>query len=155
MGGNFRKPSDRIHYTEDMDGHSSGGFREVGHTADWQLEVWAPELPELFKLAAQGMYSLAHVEIAENPRISRDFRLAAEDLETLLVSFLGELLYIGEDERLAFDQIDLSIDGPQLSAHLSGGEIKRQDKEIKAVTYHNLHITYQDSLYQVQIVFDV
>jgi SHS2 domain-containing protein len=131
------------------------GFRELSHTADWQLEVWAPTLAELFTLAALGMYSLANIEISAEPKFNRDLELSTEDLETLLVSFLSELLYFVEDEGLAFDQINLSLDGFQMQAHLSGGKIKRQDKEIKAVTYHNLEISFQDQLYQVQIVFDV
>ncbi|MFN2196517.1 MAG: archease [Anaerolineales bacterium] len=131
------------------------GFREIAHTADWQLEVWAPELPELFKLAAQGMYKLANVEVAQTARINRKLALTADDLETLLVNFLSELLFLGESEGLAFDQISLSLKGLQLYAQLSGAEILRQDKEIKAVTFHNLEILYLDELFRVQIVFDV
>jgi SHS2 domain-containing protein len=81
--------------------------------------------------------------------------LTADDLETLLVNFLSELLFLGESEGLAFDQISLSLKGLQLYAQLSGAEILRQDKEIKAVTFHNLEILYLDELFRVQIVFDV
>ncbi|MFC2053874.1 archease, partial [Chloroflexota bacterium] len=30
------------------------GFREIEHTADWELEVWAPDILELLKQAAIG-----------------------------------------------------------------------------------------------------
>lgn len=138
-----------------MEMTSQRGFRELSHTADWQLEVWAPDLAELFTLAAQGMYSLANIETVSEPEVNRELELKTEDLETLLVSFLSELLYFVEDERLAFDRINLFLNGIHLRAELSGGEIRRQDKEIKAVTYHNLEIKKKDQIYQVQIVFDV
>ena len=40
------------------------GFREHAHTADWELEVWAPDLPTLLEQAARGMYAISGVQLA-------------------------------------------------------------------------------------------
>ena len=131
------------------------GFEEIAHTADWALKVWAPDLPQLFAQAAQGMVSLLAVEIDPARRVEHRLALECEDAEGLLVAFLAELLYLMESERLAFDTFDLAVEGLHLSARLSGAALLSQGKEIKAVTYHNLKIQSTPAGYTVTIVFDV
>ena len=131
------------------------GFQEIEHTADWELEVWAPDLPALLEQAAMGMYSLAGVRLRAGRRVDRSFSLPMEDAESLLVRFLGELLYLAEQEALAFDRFDLRLEAGWLQAWLSGAEIEAVPKEIKAVTYHNLAIQRTKKGLRVHIVFDV
>lgn len=131
------------------------GYQEIAHTADWSLAVWAPDLAGLFNQAAVGMYALMQMEIDPQDEIIRDFTIESIDKETLLVDFLGELLYLGEMEGLAFHGFDLSLDVPHLQARVQGGRILSQSKEIKAVTFHNLVIRQTDGLYRTTIVFDV
>ena len=134
------------------------GFRENAHTADWELEVWAPDFPALLEQAARGMYLLSGVHLAEGPRLTQTLSLSAQDSESLLVQFLSSLLWFEENQHLGFDNFDIKILGDEpyrLSANLEGSTIISMDKEIKAVTYHNLAIqTTQDGL-RVVIVFDV
>ena len=131
------------------------GFREISHTADWQLEVWAPDLTGIFEQAAAGMYALAGIRLQPGPRTHRSLRIERSDPERLLVAFLRELLYLGEQERLAFDQLRLHLIENVLEVDLSGAPIANQDKEIKAVTYHNLVIRSDEQGLSVNIVFDV
>lgn len=131
------------------------GFREISHTADWQLEAWASDLAGLFEQAAMGMYALAGIQLQPGLRVQRSLRIERSDPERLLVAFLRELLYFGERERLAFDQLQLHLIENVLEADLSGGMIANQDKEIKAVTYHNLVIRSDEQGLSVNIVFDV
>ena len=131
------------------------GFQEIEHTADWALQVWAPDLPILFTLAAEGMNSLAEVKLAEGEREYHRIEIEEADIETLLVSFLSELLYYSEDEGIGFDHFKISINGDRLEAAVEGGAILSIKKEIKAVTYHNLEVRQTDLGYQVVIVFDV
>jgi len=140
----------------------ASGFREVAHTADWEIEVWAKELPDLLIQAARGMYVLSGVRLAgRGRRASRGLSIPAVNPEQLLVRFLSELLHYAEQERLGFDQLDIEI-GPgvhegslEASARLAGRRIKVQDKEIKAVTYHNLSIRQTPEGLIVNVVFDV
>lgn len=131
------------------------GFLEHEHTADWELEVWAPDFPGLLEQAARGMYAISGTHLEAEPRLSRYLELTAFDQESLLVRFLSELLILGEQERLGFDRFELELEDHRLSAVLEGAPICSQDKEIKAVTYHNLSIVENESGLQVRIVFDV
>ncbi|HEX7542333.1 MAG TPA: archease [Anaerolineales bacterium] len=135
-------------------------FEELSHTADWSLRVWAADLAHLFVETARGMNALAGIKLAEKPRVRHTFSASAPDTESLLVSFLSELVYHTEQDNLAFDDFDLSIDledgqPGRLSAILRGAPILSLDKAIKAVTYHNLQIQQTARGYEIEIVFDV
>ena len=131
------------------------GFTEIQHTADWALKVWAPGLPLLFAQAAKGMYWLMDATLADGPRLLRTVEVEGADAESLLVSFLSELLYINEAEGLGFDQFEVAFEETHLRAVLHGAPVAMQKKEIKAVTYHNLVIRRDGETYTVTIVFDV
>jgi SHS2 domain-containing protein len=133
----------------------TAGFHELQHTADWEIEAWAPDLPKLFEQAAIGMYAMSGTNLYPEPRITRKLELDAEDAESLLVKFLTELLFMGEQYGLAFDVFELQIDGSSLHARLHGAPMTEQTKEIKAVTYHKLAIQPDPRGLVVRIVFDV
>jgi len=131
------------------------GFREIEHTADWELEVWAPDMADLLEQAAHGMYALAGIHLRPGKREEKYIKLIGVDRENLLVKFLSELLFLAEQENLAFDGFDLRLEGNNLDARLKGGAVAGQHKEIKAVTYHNLVIRHVDHGLVVNLVFDV
>lgn len=135
--------------------HTPSGFEELEHTADWALRVWAPDLPGLFAAAAQGMYALMETTLTPGERVERAFSLEGPDVESLLVAFLSELLYDGETEGVGYDEFKVSLAEEALTARLRGAEIVSQNKEIKAVTFHNLEVKFQEGVYSVVIVFDV
>ena len=135
-------------------------FEELSHTADWCLRVWAEDLTNLFVEAARGMNDLAGISLADKPQIEKTYSTSAADTESLLVSFLSELVYYAEQDNLAFDQFDLRIEfiddqACHLSASLRGAPILSLDKSIKAVTFHNLQIHQTARGYETEIVFDV
>jgi SHS2 domain-containing protein len=133
----------------------SAGYREVEHTADRELEVWGPDMAALLTQAARGMYDVMEVEIADGPRERRRIELGSGDRESLLVEFLGELLYFLESERLAFDDLDLTVGDDGLEAWLEGASVRDQSREIKAVTYHRLEVRETGRGLETRIVFDV
>lgn len=135
-------------------------FEELSHTADWCMRVWAADLSQLMAEAARGMNTLAGIKLAGKPRVQRNLSLSAADAESLLVSFLSELVYIAEKEAQAFDDYELSIGSSadqtmHLSAVLQGAPILSIDKAIKAVTYHNLKIQQTRKGLETRIVLDV
>ena len=130
-------------------------YQEIPHTADWSLRVWAEDLPFLFAEAAHGMANLAGVRLSEGPRTQRRLDVQASDPESLLVSFLSEILYIGEQEHLGFDEFEIHLADDRLQADLTGAPILSIDKIIKAVTYHALQIRQTPAGVETEIVFDV
>jgi SHS2 domain-containing protein len=131
-------------------------YREVDHTADWALHVWAPTLEALFVEAARGMYALAGAQAKPGAVVRRRVELAAEDHEALLVAWLQELLYFTESEELAFTDYHVArLDATHLRAEVEGGPGERLEKAIKAVTYHNLSLRRTADGYETTLVFDV
>ena len=117
--------------------------------------MWAPDLEGLLEHAARGMYALAGMCLERSKPAQRELELTAEDSESLLVVFLGELLHFIEQDNLAFDEFQIELEGLALRAHLRGSQVQKFDKEIKAVTYHNLQVRQTGHGLQVNIVFDV
>lgn len=134
---------------------TEAGYQEQPHTADWALTVWAPELSELLQQAARGMYALMHARLQAEPRETYRFEIAAPDRETLLVTFLAELLYFTQRDNVGFDHFDLDQNGERLRAEVAGAPIEKIAKEIKAVTYHNLTVRETERGLEATIVFDV
>ena len=133
----------------------NAGFVEISHTADWALRVWAPDLSTLFYQAAVGMYSLMGVVSGSSAGDLQIISLEAGDDECLLVNFLSELLYFLEEEWIGFSTLAVKVENNKLTATGTFGKIQSLQKEIKAVTFHNLAIQKKEGLYEVTIVFDV
>lgn len=125
------------------------------HTADCELELWAPDMAGLLEEAARGMYELMGVELVGGPRQRRRLQLDCGDLEQLMVEFLDELLYLGESEELGVDRFKLSVKDNRLQASVEGVPILSRAKEIKAVTYHRLEIVETERGLETSVIFDV
>ncbi len=137
-----------------MENHESG-YTELDHTADWAVHVWAPDLPKLFEQAARAMYALTGAELRVRPRRFVPIQLDAPDAESLLVAFLSELLYLGEEQGLGFVRYELQVSATHLEGRLRSAPLNAQSKEIKAVTYHDLEIRSTARGVEVTIIFDV
>ena len=134
------------------------GFEEVSHTADLEIRVQAEDLESLFKAAANGMFYLCGVEDFEKgiSSVTQSISLDAMDYEGLLILFLEELLYRLTEDYMVYEIGKISIDSEySLKAKLKGTQIKSYQRDIKAVTYHNLNIQRTDEGYEVNIVFDI
>jgi len=131
------------------------GYKEIQHTADWALQVWAPDLTELMHQAALGMIALMGARLNPEGRLERTLMVNAGDKEGLLVAFLNSILYEMELDSIGFDRFDLKLDGLKLHARLAGAPLLELQKSIKAVTFHNLEIRPVDAGLETTIVFDV
>jgi SHS2 domain-containing protein len=134
------------------------GFEEVSHTADLEIRVQAKDLESLFRQAASGMFYLCGVEEVEKgiSSVKQSISLEAMDYEGLLILFLEELLYRLTEDYMYYEIGKINIDSEfSLKAKLKGTQIKSYQRDIKAVTYHNLNIQRTDEGYAVNIVFDI
>ncbi len=131
-------------------------YREIEHTADWSLKVWAPTREALFEDAAQGVYALTGARATPGAPERHTIECQAEDYEALLVAWLQEWLYRTEMRGQVFEAFHIDRLTP---TQLSGGAVGRPaghlDKLIKAVTYHNLKIDATAEGFEATIVLDV
>lgn len=134
-------------------------FEEVEHTADIAIRVWGRELADLFANAAYGMACQLADQLAGVGDIALMMEqlvdLEAYDAETLLVTWLGELLYLGERDGTVFFNFDmLEVTPTRLRAVARGGVIQER-AHIKAVTFSELKIVHTGKGYETTVVFDV
>ena len=133
------------------------GFEEVEHTADKALRVFGADLTELFLSAAEGLTHLMAADVADiSTKIEKSIELEAIDAESLLVEWLSELAYWAESEMLVFKNFRIQkATATYLKAKVWGGKTSMLEKQIKAVTYHNLKIKKTAEGLEATIVFDV
>jgi len=131
-------------------------FEEIEHTADIAIRVRGRDLAELFANAAYGMACQLADPGAVDQTVEHVIELDAYDAETLLVSWLGELLYLGEREECVFTDFELpQVTPTRLRAIVRGGPVEKHGAHIKAVTFSELEIVRTDAGYETTVVFDV
>ena len=131
-------------------------FEEIEHTADLALRVRGQNLSELFRNAALGMLSLLYVEPLPGGSEYRSFVLLGEDSETLLVSWLEELLFPLEVEDAVVVDFQVEVlDKVLLKATIELMKIASIKQEIKAITFNELDIRSTEFGFETIVVFDV
>ncbi|HEY68248.1 MAG TPA: archease [Thermoflexia bacterium] len=132
------------------------GFEEIEHTADIAIRVWGRDLAELFANAAYGM-ACQMADPDEVPRtVEQAIELEACDAETLLVTWLNELLYLNERDGDVFVEFEMGQVTPtHVQAVVRGGPPPYQGLQIKAATFSDLKIAPTDEGYETTVVFDV
>lgn len=137
--------------------HPRIAFEEIEHTADRALRIYGRNLEELLLNAAFGLNSLMGAD--EDPGATpqtKSIVLDAEDAEGLLVEWLSELAFWAESEMLVFGKFDLqTVSATHIRAAVAGRQVKKLERHIKAVTYHNLEIVKTETGLEATVVFDV
>jgi len=135
-------------------------YEIIEHTADIGVKAYGIDLSEAFAHAAQGMFDIITDKSEIENKGTYGIELSAENLEELLVDWLGELLFLQGAENLVFGEFNVTVDEKNfcLSAIVSGEELTKEKHnigtEIKAVTYHMLEIHRQDPCF-VKVLFDI
>jgi SHS2 domain-containing protein len=136
-----------------------GSFEFIDHTADAGIKVEAPTLEDLFEIAGLAFTETVTSVDSVSCRVERRFKLQEDDLETLLVSWLQELLYLLDTEDLVFGRFQVKIHDLSLEATAWGEpfdpSIHTIKTEIKAVTYHQLKVAKSDQGWQAEVIFDI
>jgi SHS2 domain-containing protein len=131
-------------------------FEEIDHTADWSFLVSAPSRGGLFAEAAEALYALGGVQTGPAAEESKTIRLEADDLDGLFVSWLNELLFLLDHDRLAIKDIHVErLTGTALEARGRTVKVVAVGKYIKAATYSGLRISEKNGLWQATVVVDV
>ena len=132
-------------------------YEEIEHTADVGIRAYGSTLNELFANTAEGMFSLIADLDSVKPVGEIEVRLAAEDISTLMLRWLSELLYIHETQRLLLAAFDVQLDGTSLRGRARGEAIDKKRHElkllIKAVTRHQLTVDPRKGI--AEVIFDI
>lgn len=135
-------------------------FTTFEHTADLGLRVQANTIELLFEEAALGLMSI----ICRNPESigrgeARQIRIAGTDWDELLHDWLDELLYLFAAEHWLAARCRVAFDAEGLTAEVQGEPVDRQrhqlGQEVKAITYHGLHVTRQGGQWLAEVIVDL
>ncbi len=132
-------------------------FEILEHTADLKIRAFGKTKKELFLNMLLGMTESQKPEIKESQKIKREIKIKSLDIETLLVDFLSEVLYLTQVNREIYNDIKFTkFTETELEGELIGQKIERFGEDIKGVTYHGLNI-YQrkDRIWEATVLFDV
>ncbi len=132
-------------------------YEELDHTADVGIRAYGATLDELFASAAAGMFSL--ITDLEKVRAVGEVEVKVEgdDLGSLMVNWLSELLFLHETQRLLLCAFDVTLDGLKLRAQAKGERIDKRrhtlNLVVKAVTYHRLKVDPKKGI--AEVIFDI
>jgi SHS2 domain-containing protein len=134
-------------------------FDIIDHTADVGIVAYGAELKEAFANAAYAMFTLIADLEGVREEICRQIEVQAEDRESLLASWLNELLYLFDAERIIFKRFEVMELGENSLKAEGYGELIDATRHslkagVKAATYHLLRVAKDDG-YSVRVIFDV
>ncbi len=133
-------------------------FKILSHTADLKIRVFGKDKKEVFKNALIGMFKGARYERESKSQESEvKVEIKSQDLASLLVDFLSEVLYLSEVKHEVYYDIRFKkFFNKGLEGILLGKKLKRIGTQVKGVTYHDLDIHQrEDGTWQATILFDV
>ena len=135
-------------------------FDIVEHTADTGIVAYGADMREAFANAAYGMFSLMADLEQVREETSRYIEAEAGDRESLVVSWLNELLYMFDVEGIIFKRFDiLELTNTRLKADAYGEKVNasRHDLRsgVKAATYHMLKVSEDRGRWRIRVIFDV
>jgi SHS2 domain-containing protein len=129
-------------------------FEEIPHRADAEIIAYGISLRELFINALRGMYFVMGIEGIGKQGTEEIISLQDSSIESLMVSFLTEMLFFIEKGYKA-EINELSVKGFSLYSRISKFQFLSISKEIKAVTFNEMKIIKKNNSYQTRIVFDI
>lgn len=135
-------------------------FDIIEHTADVGIEAYGVELEEAFANAAYAMFTLIVDLDGVKEEVRRRIAVQAEDQESLLASWLNELLYLFDTEGIIFKRFEVTELGEKSLKAVGYGELIDTARHslktgIKAATYYMLRVAREDDKYSVRVIFDL
>jgi SHS2 domain-containing protein len=132
---------------------------EYEASGDLGFRAEGPDLPSVVAAVAQSLISaLVPLEIIHE-RETRSLEISGEDEEEQVINFLNEVLFLVFGHRWLPRKVESLIWGETLKAELIGEPLDPQrhhiEREIKAVTYHNLLIIRTRNSVTIDILCDL
>ena len=135
-------------------------FEILEHPADIGFRAWGRTREELFENAALALFSVMWKLEAIPEKESRAVEATGGDFEALLYAWLAELLALSETERLVFRRAKVTFPSAErVRATVYGEPFDRNrhhsGTQVKAVTYHQLHIAQTREGWTAQVFLDL
>ena len=131
-------------------------YKVIDHPSDIGIEAFGSDKKELFENSAFGMMDMMF-DLSGVPMESiHVVKVSSDDTQSLLISWLSELLYISDSKHFALKDFKISkMSDTELEAKVYGGKIGKIKRFIKAATYSQLEIIKEKDNWKARIIFDV
>jgi len=136
-------------------------YRLFDHTADLGMEIYGDDPRALFTHAARALFEVlvSSVGQADACETGEDIEVTGEDWPDLMVNWLRELLYLWAGRQLLLVKLHIdTIEETRICAHLETCRFDPQrhliEKEIKAVTYHQVETGPHGGRWRARVIFD-
>ena len=130
------------------------------HTGDLGVIIYGKNPESLFEHAAGAFF-----HVVTDPETIREIRseriaLEADGYEDLLVSWLGEFLYLFDAKGLLFARYDVELaNEKEIRATVRGEPYDPErhpiETTIKAVTYHRIEVKNRKKVWWARVIFDL
>jgi SHS2 domain-containing protein len=139
-------------------------IRMFDHTADVGFELETPTLESLFEEALLALLMTVFERPPESGEHEDSVRLSAPDLETLLVRWINELVFLiqGDGFVPVHSNVRIEESGGEdfsLEASLTGAPLDLErhgwQGEIKSATFHGLGVKQSGEYWQARVILDV
>lgn len=140
------------------------GFEILPHTADMRMRVWGKTLEDIFRnaLRAVALYLRSDIEelakSKEKRSLKEKVKVEAVDINSLLIEFLSEVVAQSDIHNAVFLDATFKKFGENfLEGYLAGLKVDGFEKDIKAISYHEVDIKKnpKTELYETVLVFDI
>jgi SHS2 domain-containing protein len=134
--------------------------KQINHTSDLGLSVYAESLPELFTAAGRALMKLMVDLDSVKSLEQKNLVVQADEIDLLFKEWLSELLALFNNEEFLIARIaEVRLNNSQISAIVYG---EKYDKirhkirrELKSITYHQLGIKFNVKRYVGTFIIDV
>ncbi len=133
------------------------GARQVEHTADLALELWGRTEAAMLEAGAQAVVAVMTDGADVAGEDLREVDVEAIDAEDRLVRWLNEVLYWASVEGFVLARAELQCSPSGVRGRAWGREHAADllRTEIKAATYHDLHVVEDADRVVARVVLDV
>lgn len=130
-------------------------YRWLDHTSEAELWIEDESPKAVLGEAAIALGDLMGERRKGEP-LTRRVSVGAPDLPTLLVEWLGELVYLGETDGFVPERVvEMDLVGSSIEALVAGQRTAPQTL-VKGVTYHGLEFEQDsDGAWHARVVLDV
>jgi SHS2 domain-containing protein len=135
-------------------------FEILEHTADIGLRARGTTPEEMFTEAALALQSIVVETLDVEARSEYPIAAGGEDYESLIVNWLGEVLYYLDGQRVVFSRIQIERLSSTMVAARGWGEPRDAARHpprlvVKGITYHELRISTSPGEWRVEVYVDI
>ncbi|MFA5177870.1 MAG: archease [Candidatus Omnitrophota bacterium] len=130
------------------------------HTADIGVRIKGKDLESLFKNAGLALFQISSRKqfTKDKTHTSIKVKLGSDNLESLFIDWLNELLSLSAAKGLIFHNIKVNrLEDNFIEAIAVGSNINNYkiNTEIKAATYHQLRVVQKTAGWEAEVILDV